>query len=189
MRKTLQSLADIRAGYTFRGKVAHDVEGNVRVLQIKDIKGRHAVQGDSLPLFKLEDFGAAQSLTRGDIVLPARGEYYEATLYEGGANVVPTSQLWVLHVHSSLVTPDFLCWCLNQPTTQRHLTGSLAGSNIPMLSKQGLGTLSVSVPSLATQNEIVSLHQLWEREKQATQQLLENREKMLAGVFQRLLEA
>lgn len=194
MRKTLQSLADIRTGYTFRERIANDPQGNVRVLQIKDIKNR-PTHAEQLPIVKLEDHLSAQSLAMDDIVFPARGEYYQAAMPPKARPdvrdmpIVASSQLWVLQVKSKAVTPQFLCWYLNQPSTGRKLLSILSGSNIPMLSKHELGSIQVPVPDLATQGKIVSLHHLWEREKQVTQQLLENREKLLAGIYQRLLEA
>jgi len=194
MHKTLESLADIRTGYTFRGKIAPDPLGNVRVLQIKDIKDR-PTPNEQLPLIKVDDLYAAQPLSVDDIVFPARGEYYRAAMIsktrpdEDAVPIVASSQLWVLSVRSDVVTPQFVCWYLNLPSTWRKLSGMLSGSNIPMLSKQELGSLQIPVPDLGTQEKIVTLHYLWEREKQVTQQLLDNRETMLAGIFQNLLES
>lgn len=195
MRTTLQSLADIRTGYTFRGKIVPDSQGNVRVLQIKDIKGWPAVHARNLTLTKFEDAEAVQPLHVGDVVLPARGEYYQATLFGPGPPdsadepVIATSQLWVIRVKDNSVSPPYLCWYLNQSATRQKFLSRLSGSNILMLNKEGLSTLPIAVPSLETQLKIVTLQYLWEQEKKVTQQLLVNREKMLSGIFGRLLES
>jgi restriction endonuclease S subunit len=57
-----------------------------------------------------------------------------------------------------------------------------------MLGIDSLGALPVPVPSLETQRKILALQRLWEQEKQLTEQLLHNRETMLASIFQHLLE-
>jgi restriction endonuclease S subunit len=57
-----------------------------------------------------------------------------------------------------------------------------------MLRIHTLGALPVPVPPLETQRKIVALQRLWEQEKQLTERLLHNRETMLAGIFQHLLE-
>lgn len=198
MHKTLQSLADIRTGYTFRGKISPDPLGNARVLQIKDIKGWPVVHAKNLPLIKFEDARAAQPLHVGDIMLPARGEYYQAALFNPAPPdgydepVIATSQLWVIRVKDTKgpsVSPTYLCWYLNQPAMRQRFLSKLTGSNIPMLSKQELGSLPIAVPPIETQLKIVSLQQLWEQEKRLTQHLLENRETILAGIFHRLLES
>lgn len=59
---------------------------------------------------------------------------------------------------------------------------------MPMLNKQSLGALPVKLPPLATQQKIVFIQRCWEQEKQLTEQLLSNRELMLDGIFQQLLE-
>jgi restriction endonuclease S subunit len=94
-----------------------------------------------------------------------------------------------MSVRGSAVTPQFLCWYLNQPATGQKLLSMLSGTNMPMLGKHALASLPVTVPPLDMQERIVRLNFLWEYEKQVTQQLLLNREKMLSGIFHRLLES
>lgn len=188
MRKPLQAIADIRTGHTFRGKLPEDPQGDVRVLQIKDIKGHAARLPDTLPRIRWQGSGPPPLLAAGDIVLPSRGEYYEAVMADGKTPVVATSQLFVLRVHNKAVTPEFLCWYLNQPAARNYFHANRTGSNISMLSRHTLGVLPVVVPPLETQHKIVGLQRLWERERHITEQLLHNRETLLKGVFQHLLE-
>lgn len=58
---------------------------------------------------------------------------------------------------------------------------------MPLLSKHSLGALKIPLPRLETQQKIVELQQLWEQEQQLTQQLLNNRETLLKGMFKQLL--
>ena len=59
MLKPLQSIADIRTGHTFRDKITDDPQGDVHVLQIKDIKGRSIVRaGDLSSAIKIENASA-----------------------------------------------------------------------------------------------------------------------------------
>ena len=44
----LSELADVRSGYTFRGALEHDPSGDVRVLQIKDLRQNAAIEPDTL---------------------------------------------------------------------------------------------------------------------------------------------
>jgi len=188
MRKPLYALADIRTGHTFRGKIVHDTQGKIHILQIKDIKGRGRIQPDRLPRMQWPGTGEPLLLEAGDIVLPARGEYQNAAIIDGMAPMVASSQLFVLQPRSKAITPEFLSWYLNQPAAQNYFRINRTGSNIPMLSKQALGALPVSIPPLRTQHKITALQALWEREKRLAEQLLHNREQMLTGMFQKLLE-
>lgn len=185
----LETLADIRSGYTFRDKIPEDSQGNLRFVQIKDIKGRFAVAVDTLPRMRWPDVAALPLLRAGDVVVPSRGEYYEAAILVGAEPAVATGQLFSLRApETSAVIPEFLCWYLNRPAAQNYFHGARTGSNISMLNKQALGALPVPVPSLETQRKIVGLHNLWERERRLAEQLLHNRERMFAGIYQKLLE-
>ncbi len=191
MRKPLQALADlaeIRSGYTFRARVQDDPLGDVSVLQIKDLKGHGDGFPKELPRIRWEGAGAPPVLAAGDIVLPGRGEYHEAVMADGKVPVIATSQMFVLRVQGRAVTPQYLCWYLNQPQAGAYFRAHLTGSNMPMLTKQALAAMPVPVPPLETQHKIIALQRLWERERDLTQRLLHNRETLFKGIFQHLLE-
>ncbi len=131
--------------------------------------------------------GRATLLEPGDIVIPARGEHYQAVSFALPEPTLASSQLLTLRVTSDTVLPGYLCWALNQPGPQHTLRNESRGSNIPLLTRQSLGAVQVPLPPLATQQKIIELQQLWEQEQQLTQQLLDNRETLLKGMFQQLL--
>lgn len=192
MYKLLNKLADIRAGHTFRGRIVEDPSGNIPVVQIKDLKDQTRLAADQLPRMnwpggKTADRSVA-TVHPGDILLPARGEYYQASMLGGNEPVIATNQLFVLRLTSKAITPEYLSWYINQSTAQKYFLTHRGGTSIPMLNKQSLGALPVVVPPLAIQEKILVIQRCWEEEKRVTEQLLTNRENMLKGVFQRLLE-
>lgn len=189
MRKSLHSLADIRVGHTFRGRIESDPAGTVRVLQIKDIRADGSIDDSALPHVQWQAGGPPPTLAAGDIVVPARGTHSTAAIADGMAPIVPTSQFWVLRTRAQFVTPEYLCWYLNQPAARNYFAANRAGTNMPMLNKQALGLLSVPVPARQAQQRIITLHRLWVDEQRLNEQLLRNRETMLAGIFHRLLES
>src|SRR5690606_8816733 len=102
--------------------------------------------------------------------------------------VIPSNQLFVLKVKRNQALPGFLCWFLNQKASQDYIKGEIHGTNIPFISKESLSQLMVRLPSLETQQKIVELIECWEKEKELTEQLMQNRETMLKGMFQQLME-
>lgn len=189
MRRPLHSLADIRIGHSFRGRIDDDPAGDVRVLQIKDVKGQDILDASAMPRISWQGFGSPPLLEAGDIVLAGRGEHHHAAMADGVDRIVPTSLFLVLRVRGKAVLPEYLRWYLNQSTARSFFREHRTGSNIPMLSKQALGALLVPVPSLQAQEKIVALHRLAKEERRITEQLLVNREAMFAGIAQRLLES
>lgn len=192
MHTTLNNIATLKSGHTFREKIIESPSGAVHVLQIKDIRRHHTellqteLQVDTLPRIQWQG-GQSGLLMPGNVVLPMRGEYYKAVLFNGPAQVVASSQLLVISVKTAKVLPAWLCWALNQSTAQHYLENESKGSNMSSLSKHSAGLLPLHIPSLATQHKIIALQQLWEQEQQLTRQLLHNRETLLLGMFQQLM--
>lgn len=185
---TLETLTDIRSGYTLRGRLEDDLQGDIRVLQIRDLVSGTPLVDQTLPRIHWHGARRPPLLMAGDIVLPGRGERYPAMHIEQSGKRIASGQLFVIRPKSDAISPAYLCWYLNQPAAQRHILTCCTGSSIPMLGIDSLGALPVPVPSLETQRKIVALQRLWEQEKQLTEQLLHNRETMLASIFQHLLE-
>lgn len=188
MRKPLHTIADIRTGHTFRGKIKEDPEGDFPVLQIKDLKERTRVISAQLPRIKWQSDREPTPAIAGDILLPTRGEHYKAVILQGSEPVIVTGQLFVLRPKSKQLMPKFLAWYLNQKTAQHYFLSHRTGTGIPMLNKQPLGLLKIPMPPLETQQKIVAIHDLWVQEREVTEQLLDNRETMLNGIFHNLLE-
>lgn len=151
MHKPLNTIADIRAGHTFRGRIDEDPAGNIPVLQIKDLKDQAILTADHLPRINWLGAKAATTARAGDILLPARGEYYRASVLRGGEPVIATSQLFILRLTSKDITPEYLSWYMNQRVAQNYFLTHRSGTSMPMLNKQNLSALPIAVPPLATQ--------------------------------------
>lgn len=189
MSKPLRSLADIHIGHSFRTGIENDPQGDIHVLQIRDIRASTDIQVDSLPRVKWSISGKPPLLMPGDVVLPSRGDRYDAALIRSKTPMLASGHLYILHPRTSGLTPEFLRWYLNQRESQNYILKNRAGTGIPTLGRQVLEDLPVPVPTLETQREIIALQQLLEQEKSLTQQLLANRRKMLDGIFSKLLES
>lgn len=194
---SLAQIADIRSGFTFRGKIDEIPSGNVYVVQIKDIRkyqdeaNSDLIKPEELPRIHWD--GRANALVAADtVLLPARGGYFRAAYTGAGTSALPiiaSSQFILIRPESARVTAEFLCWSLNQPHLQRYLQDIASqGSSIPMLSTAAARELKLDIPSLATQRKILHLNQIWTQEQQLTRELLNNRERMLQGMFLQLLK-
>lgn len=188
MRVKLEDIADIRTGYTFRGALEESPEGDIRVLQIKDMRQRSRLDPLTLPRVVWEARGEPPLLQPKDIVVVARGESNTAALFPGGEAVVPSNQLLVVSAKRRNVLPEFLCWLLNQEVVHRQLIEARTGTNIASIGKSDLSGLDLSLPSLETQQKVLRLQGLWDEEQRLLDDLKKNRETMLKGMFRQLLE-
>lgn len=197
----LGTLASVRSGYTFRERVDELASGgNAHVAQIKDVRSAWettsvaTVQPGQLPLINWT--GKEKSFVRpGSVLLPARGSkggYFRASCLVAGQEpelpVVVSSQFLVLTPKQG-VLPEFLCWSLNRPEMQHWISEGAGGqgTSLVMLNAKAAKALELQIPDLATQQKILHLNALWEKEQRLTRALLNNRETMLQGMFQHLL--
>ena len=185
--KPLGKLADIRTGFTFRGAIKEQPGSGVRLLQIADLRD-DALREDKLPEIQWPGGKPPPALNNNDIVMVARGINNRAAIYKGKHQVVPSNQLFVITITASeLLTPDYLCWFLNFEGIRHQLVRARTATNIPSLKKGELQTLEINVPPLSTQKEILAIHTLGQKELQTLQQLQQNTETMLSGLFKQLL--
>ncbi|MBD8682989.1 restriction endonuclease subunit S [Pseudomonas sp. CFBP 13719] len=182
----LSELADVRSGYTFRGALEHDPSGDVRVLQIKDLRQNAAIEPDTLTAVTWDARAAPPLLQPGDITVIARGDTNKAVLYTSAQSVVATSQFFIVTAKRSEVLPVYLCWLINLPQSQRSLERS--GSAIQAISKASLMDMQIPLPPLATQQKLIALQALLDEEDQLIALLQTNREQMLQGIYQHLIK-
>lgn len=184
---TLDNLARIRSGYPFRGPVRHDPGGDVRVLQIRDLRRPGTLSADAMSRVRAPDKHSRHLLKPGDVVMPARGDHREAISFMLEEPTIPSSHLYALRASGDDVLPAYLGWALNQPAAQHALQNEARGTAMPLVTRRSLGTIRIPVPTLDTQRSIVELHALWQHEQTLTQQLLTNRENMLNGMIRQLM--
>ena len=182
----LSELADVRSGYTFRGALEHDPSGDVRVLQIKGLRQNATIEPDKLIAITWDARTTAPLLQPGDITVIARGDNNKAALYKDEHQIVATSQFFIVSAKKSNVLPEYLCWLINLPPSQRNLERS--GSAIQAISKVSLMDMQIPLPALATQQKLIALQGLWDKEDELIANLQTNREKMLQGIYQQLIK-
>ena len=184
---TLDSLARIRSGYPFRGPVKHDPTGDIRVLQIRDLRHPKKLDAEALSRISAPDNYSAHLLQPDDIVMPARGDHRAAVIFTLTEPTIASSHLHTVRVTSPDVLPRYLCWALNQSATQHAMESEARGTAMPLLSRRSLSAIQISLPSIATQKRIIELNDLWQREHALTLELLTNTGRLVEGMIQQLM--
>ncbi|MGM3173935.1 MULTISPECIES: restriction endonuclease subunit S [Dickeya] len=184
----LVDMADIRSGYTFRGAIEPVPDGDVRILQIKDLD--QDWQGDQavLPAISWEQRVKPPFLEQNDIVVAARGNRNVAVIYRSDIPVVATSQFLIVTPLRKMnaIAPEYLCWVLNHPMTQQMFNRS--GTGIQLITKAALLDVKIPVPSIQTQRKIIELQRVWQKEELLISQLQNNRHQLELGILQQLLK-
>jgi len=187
---SLAAHVEIRGGYSFRGKVPDASDGEIGVIQIRDIDHeakrlmRSPVRVKRAILSRLDD----HLLTRDEVLLVARGSYITAVVVENhvGPSIASASFL-IIRPDQHFILPSYLAWYLNQEQTQSYLVGRLGGSAIPLLNKTSIEDLPIIIPSLSIQQELTELVELVWQEELLARHLKTLRHRQLTMVAQNLL--
>lgn len=191
MKITLNEIADIKSGFTFRTSIEGQAEGNIHILQIRDMRGHTLTQPDilQLPRTVWDGRGEPPILQRGDVVLTARGENTRAAWLDCDEPVIASSQLFIIRLKRADILPAYLCWFLNSAAVSRkHFEAHSTGASMSALNKATVSSLPIHVVPLVLQQQILAIQDVADQEINVLEQLKTNRQQMLKALFKTLLE-
>lgn len=150
----LGDVAEVQMGYPFRSRLEHDPLGDVSVIQMKDIDDANLLHAESAVRVVLPQGKGHHLLRAGDLLFRSRGRSNGAAQVLGGiGSAVLSAPMLLIRPHRAL--PEYLCWYINAPTTQAHLSSQAEGTSVRMISAEALKALDVPLPSKQAQQRIV----------------------------------
>lgn len=166
MKKTISQIAEIKSGYLFKEGLKSDREGNVSVVQLKDVNDRGVLNSHELQRIASDKIGSGNFLAVGDVLLKAKTNHPISALVKNQLpNTIATAHYFVISVKKSDVLPGYLAWYLNQRPAQIYFDRNAGGTRIQVINKQLLSELEVVVPGLKTQEKIAKTYELHQREQ------------------------
>lgn len=170
MQARLADIAEVRTGFPFRGKVQNDPSGTLAVVQMKDIVDAGHLDRSGSIRIQEEPAHGRHLLRRGDVLLQSRGSKFPAAVVDDDIHGIAALGLHVLRPGKTVI-PEYLSWVMNHPLMREALVGLARGSYIPFLSKADLAGLSIPLPPLPTQRQIVEVARLQRETALLTEQL------------------
>lgn len=149
--------ADVKMGYGFRSKIQNSPNGNVPVIQPKDISDDGLLRAKDV--YRVEDppIKPGHILTVGDVLLATRGRF-TSTVYSGQfeESTIASGSLLVLTIKKE-VMPEYLALHFNSDRGN-HLFHRITGqTTIPYLNRSNLEQMDIPVPPLETQQKLIAL--------------------------------
>lgn len=158
-----------------------DPDGEITYLQTKDctdtIVTRHASR-----VFQTSKMHK-NLLHEGDILFTSKGVNYLSVVFREQEKAVASTSFFVIRLKSPIVTPEYLCWFLRQPSVEAYFKTYQVGSATPLIHKPAVENLEIPIPSLTEQNIIVKIADLSQREKELQHAIIEKKH----IIMQRLL--
>jgi len=176
---TLGTAAEIRSGYSFRGRVEADPSGLIKVIQMKDIDRSNRVRPETIVRILPSGDIRRHWVQEGDLLFRCRGESYSAALVPDGlGQAIAASPLMVIRPRRELASPAYLRWFLNQGSTQNLLSSIAAGSAVKIINKAALEKLEIPLPSPNTQRRIAEIGELADEEARLARELADLRRQL-----------
>ncbi len=183
---TLKSIAEIRSGYSSRGGIENDPEGNAYAIQMRDLGNNYSYIMDFPHKIKISHKEEKHLLNTGDIILISKGANNRAVVFDKDYKAVASSTFFVISILPGLlrtVNPYYISWYLNSSVGQTFFKAKAKGTTIPSLLLQDLTQLTISLPSLNTQQKLAKLYDLHKKENQLEKELRVQKNILIEGVF------
>lgn len=169
------------SGYSFREKIDHNPEGDIGILQMKDIQNNY-LNFDYQNIDKVSDFQFKEKffLNKGDIVFVSKGVNNFAIVIEQiNFPIIASATFFIIRVNEKILIPEYLAWFMNQKEAQNYFSEKKAGTYVPNLNKQDIMDLPLKVPTLKTQKAIARTAMLLSREIAILEKLKANRKELI----------
>lgn len=184
----LDELASIQVGYTFRAGLSPDAEGDVCVIQLKDVPEDDIPTFGSLTRIAFGAIREAHRVLPGDILFRSRGTRPSCALVSTiQPETMLAAPLFRIRVTSVAIDSAYLCWFINFHG-RSHLESRVAGSALKMVGVADLKELPVILPPLKRQHQMAELVRLARREAQILQSISKKRSNLVATSLARALQ-
>lgn len=186
MKPHLSDVAQVISGHHFRERIASDPEGNVSVIQMKDVLDCEIAPSLLFARVQLSPVPERVAIQGGDVILRTRGESHSGVLARGAFHrTVIAAPLTLIRTDTSVLLPGYLAWLINHPATQAQLAGLATGTHVRTVSKEALEALPIPVPPVARQKEIVEIAALAAAEQALLGKISASRRRLAEGILWR----
>ena len=151
----IKDFSDLRTGHAFRERLVGQPDGNVSVIQPKDIKADGNVAfSDGKPL--RTNISSPRTLNQKDVLVLNRGRF-AAVVFDlpGEVNWIVPSSIMILSIREESVLPEYIALYLNSPEGQRIFQRHFEYSTIPFISTNNMASIEIPIPPLDRQRALV----------------------------------
>lgn len=181
----LKEIADIRTGYSFRTKIESDLEGNVLVVQLRELSERNIIDITTAVRISMSEISENYLIQKKDLIFRSRGMDSTAAIMNMDAdNVIISAPFQRIRIRKPLeIIPEYLLWYINSKEAQTYFTANKTGTSVSMISTAVLADLPVVVPSLEIQKQIIEINTLAVKEIELQEELIKKKKLLTETVL------
>ena len=180
-------IAKIRLGYSFREKLEEDDEGNLPIIQFKDLQSCIFENADNCLRLSADKIKPSHWLKYGEILLSNRGNYKAAVNY-CRYPCVASGVFFVLTVQDKNFLPEYVAAFLNSQEGQKSLTKHHNISGVNSINRAELEQIDIPLLPLEKQKQLVELFLLYEKEVDIFEKLKQSRKKLINSILSQTIK-
>ncbi|MDO8592737.1 MAG: restriction endonuclease subunit S [bacterium] len=158
IHKRIKDISEVIFGYTFRSTLKEQADGDVLVLQARNIIEDIIIKNSDLIKVDLGNNRTNALAKNNDVVLSSRGSFKSAVIQIDSGTVVAASSVYLLRLKTDKVLPEYLAIYLNSNFAQRQINEKITGVVINAMLKKDVEELEIIIPSLETQKKAVTIY-------------------------------
>lgn len=147
--------------------------GEVYYLQIKDLLSESPEKTASKVTLSAKN--ERYLLAKGDLLFAGKGTTYLCKVFDLDIPAIASTTFYIIRIGDGDILPDYLCWYLSQPKTLSIIKSGQVGTGTPLIRKKILENLEIAIPDLKTQQQIVELAKLQQKEEELLKTITEKR--------------
>ncbi len=179
--KSLAEFSGIFSGYSFRGKITATKEGDLRVIQLKDIENGYTTIGNDCIFVNKSQVNDKYYLKDGDILFISKGSNnYAIPFYAHDSHPsVASSAFFVLRLDKGKAIANFVSWYINQSKVQQYLESLATGTYTTSINRETIENIPILLPSLSRQEKIANIAALSAKEQKLYSRLVETKNRLI----------
>ncbi len=180
--KSIVGYSGIFSGYSFRGKITPAKEGNLRVIQLKDVENDYTTIGKKCIFVHQNQVKDKYYLKDGDILFISKGANNYAISFYADDNYpsVASSAFFVVRLDETKANPYYVAWYINQKKVQQYLESQASGTYTTSINRETVENIPVLLPSISQQDKIANIAALAIKEQNLYNHLMEVKNRLIS---------
>lgn len=188
LKVKLKEIAKLDVGLAFRSTPKTSLNGNLSVIQMKDLGEDNIVNFENLIKINQDNPKEQYLAKKGDLIIRSRGLNNKVSLVgKECIDTIVAAPLFILRVISPEVLSEYLFFYLNQKSSQDYLAKCSKGSLVKMIGREDIEDLIIKIPDLNKQELIGKLAKTINQEKEILDNIKYKRELYINSILQQKL--
>ncbi len=175
-------IAEIHAGYPFRGAIPNNPTGNIRIIQFKDYNSNGKIDYEDLNRFSVSNIKDSYLLKKGDILVSSRGSFKSA-VFDGDEDTVAVGILFVATLTSSSFLPEYVSAYLNSAQGQAQFMALQNVGLTQAVTRAEIERLEIPIIPLEIQKKMSKICFLYQEEQEIMAKLLNYQKSLIESAF------